>query len=381
MGLLQNMKFAAVEEVTPGVLVAQTADDYIKLAADAKPPGVAQKFIDNPEMSGSMSPEDPIPGPDEGGWDFSVVLKGSGTIGVAPESGVLLKNIFGIQRIPTGGTVKTGSTPTTTELICTGSNFEINDALLVDLGGGAWDSAWITDVVAGSGEQTLTLFPALPSAPSPDVNVHPAVIYKMSSLEVNHNTLSLYCYLDGVKYSLGGCIGNVAFDFKWGEVPKATFQMKLSNWVAEDAVCPDTPNYDAVKLFACTGGSFKLGSGEEYIENFSCDLGYNVAQLGAIQSNGYYKTWLNKREPKGSFDPFMNDSSFLTAYKNGTTAQSHVKIGGPSNMIMLRQPRIMYRDVKAADKEGINTYDIGYRATKTSADDEVFLAFLSNVSP
>ena len=379
-GKLANMKMAAVEETVKGVLETPTAADFIKLAADAKPPAPTQKMIESPEMSGTLSPEDDIVGPDEGSWDIPLVLKGSGQNGVKPASAIFLRNSFGIESTPTGGTIPAASSPTATVITVTGSDFEENDACLVEMSGGNWEGAWITNVVEGSGEQTITLFPALSGAPSEGATVNPGIIYKPTSDELQ-KTLSIYYWLDGVKYSLAGCMGSPSFDFKYAEVPKLKMSMKLMTWTPSDEVCPFTPAYVGGTPFICCGGSFKLGSIEEYIENLSLDLAGDIAMLTAIQSTGAYDAYMSARKPAGSFDPFMNDASFLTAYKAGSTAEAHFSIGNHTNLIMARMPRIKYREVKPADKNGVNSYSVGYSAAKTVADDEVFLAFLSSVTP
>ena len=64
-----------------------------------------------------------------------------------------------------------------------------------------------------------------------------------------------------------------------------------------------------------------------------------------------------------------------------TPGAIHLRVGTASNMIVMKLPRIVRKDVKMSDKEGVNTYDDSFAASKTVADDEVFLAFLSSVDP
>ena len=380
MGLLQNMIVTVVTETTEGTLQADAAGDALKLLKDAKPPAVAKKFIESPTMSGSLSPDDPLVGPDEGSFELPVALKGSGYSTTPPECDALLHAMFGKRTIPTGGVVAASPSPTTTAFTVTGSTFAVNDAILVEVGTG-WQYSWITAVTDGSGNQALTVAPALTQAPATGADVKPGVTYKPSSAEADFKSLSVYYYMDGIKFSLAGCRGNPSFDFKWGEVPSVTFKMELMKWTAADAAIGFTPTYDAAPLFICTGGSFLLNGSEHYIENFSIDLGLNIAKLGAIQAEGYHDIFISARTPEGSFDPYATDAAHLTAFKAMTPGAIHLRVGTASNMIVMKLPRIVRKDVKMSDKEGVNTYDVSFAASKTVADDEVFLAFLSSVDP
>jgi hypothetical protein len=294
---------------------------------------------------------------------------------------VLLHNCFGSRTISTGGTVDdTDTTPTTTTIEVSGAAFTVNDACLVAIGG-SWEGAWITAISTGTYGQILTLAPALSEAPADEAAVKPGVVYKPSSDEDDFDSMSVYYYMDGLRLKLAGCRGTVSFEFPWGEVPKAKFAMELMTWTPEDADIGYTPSYQDVNPFICAGGSFKMDTDETYIESLAVDLGLSIAKIGAIQSDGWYDTFISKREPSGSFDPFATSVAHFTAWKAMTAAALYLKIGDSTNMILVRLPRILRKDVKLSDKEGVNTYEIEFNAAKTSGDDEIFLAFLSSVDP
>lgn len=380
MGLLQNTVVTVVTETTEGTLQADAAGDALKLLKDAKPPDVTKKFIESPTMSGSLSPDDPLVGPDDGSFELPVALKGSGYSTTPPECDALLYAMFGKRTIPTGGVVAASPTPTTTAFTVTGSTFTANDAILVEIGTG-WQYTWITAVTDGTGDQALTVAPALTQAPATGADVKPGVTYKLSSAEADFKSLSVYYYMDGIKFAMAGCRGNPSFEFKWGEVPTVKFKMELMSWTATDADIAFTPTYDTAPLFICTGGSFLFNGSEHYIESFALDLGLKIAKLGAIQAEGYHDIFVARRAPEGSFDPYATDVAHLTAFKAMTPGAINLRVGDSSNMIVMKLPRVMRKEVKMSDKEGVNTYDVSFAASKTVADDEVFLAFLSSVDP
>lgn len=527
MGLLQNLIFAIVEETIEGTPETDIATSVVKLGKDAKPPKIGKALIDAPEMSGSLSPEDPIVGQDSVAFELPIVLKGSGKRNTPPEFDVLMKNTFGVRTNPAAGTVspvKTASTtiytvtgsglaspnkilvkigatyeevtvssvtpgtgvqvvtasaaslapvngativsslvngtvaaspaPTTTTFDLTGGTLTAGDEILVEIGatyqvgvvdtvtpgagvqsiilesaltvppstgadvhiltphgyvvvasapavgafsvvgstltandailvaiGAAFEETWVVTASDTLGSQALTVSPVLSQAPATDGLVYPGVTYKLSSDQANFLSMTAVHYVDGIKIVTPGCRGNVAFQFNANDVPMATFSMEGMNWTATNAVCAFTPTYQNVRPFIVSQGSWKLGAAEEYIENFAIDLGWTVAKLNAIQASGVYDIFLSKRDPNGSFDPFANSVTHLTAWKAMTPATVTFKIGDTTNMILMKLPRIIRREVTFADKEGVNTFDIAFAASKTVANDEVFLSFLSITAP
>jgi hypothetical protein len=271
--------------------------------------------------------------------------------------------------------------PTTTVFGIEAATLAENDIVLVNVASGAtpsYEVAKITDVVNGGGHVTVTVTPALGAAPTAGKACIGQYTYKPTSDRTLVKSLSVYHYNDGIKIAQPGCRGNVKMDFKWGEMAKMVFSMSPLTWTPTTAAAGFTPDFSALlSALPAMGGSFKVSGTEEYVESLSLDMGVKVASLGALQTTGYYENFVGARQPKGSFDPFAADAVHLTTFKAGASATVWLKFGSDNNIFVLTMPDIQRESVEFADREGINTYNVGYRAYGVSGNDEVILAFCS----
>lgn len=381
MGMLENMIITAVIETTPGALEADSAADAVKFTKDTKPPKTSVKFIENPESTGTLSPSRGYIGPDDGGFDISLLLRGSGFQNVEPPMGKFLKACGFVATLGVGGAVAASPAPTTTAFTVTGADLNVNDIIMVNVASGAtasYEIVKVTAVTDGTGDQAITVSPALTAAPTSTKMVIGQYTYKPTSDRDVMESLSIYHYLDGIKIVQPGCRANVKFDFKWGEMGKAVFSFVPLSWTPSTADAGFTPDFsDLLAALPAMGGSFKIGASEEYVESVSLDMGVKVPALGAIQTTGYYENFVSGRQPKGTFDPFASTADHLTAFKAGTLASLRLKLGSGNNIFAAHLASIQRESVDFSDREGINTYGIGFGAYGVEGNDEVILAFCS----
>jgi hypothetical protein len=93
------------EETTPGTLVYPVATDVVHLIeqGSVKQPRI---FKPDPQLRSTLSKLSPVKGPYLAGeYNISYLIKPSGSLGVAPRCGVLLKALLGIETIVGGTTV------------------------------------------------------------------------------------------------------------------------------------------------------------------------------------------------------------------------------------------------------------------------------------
>lgn len=384
MGMLENLIITAVVEDTPGTLKADSSADAVKFTKDTKPPKTAVTFIENPEMTGTLSPSRGYIGPDDGGFDISLLLRGSGYQNVEPPMGKFLKACGFVANLGVGGVVASSPTPTTTAFSVEGADLAVNDIIMVNVASGStptYEIVKVTAVTDGTGEQTITVSPALSVAPTATKAVIGQYTYKPTSDRDAMESLSVYHYLDGIKIAQPGCRANVKFDFKWGEMGKAVFSFVPLSWTPTTAEAGFTPDFsDLLTALPAMGGSFKVGAAEEYVESVSLDMGIKIPALGAIQTTGYYENFVSGRQPKGTFDPFANDAAHLTAFKAGTLASLWLRLGSGNNIFVTHLASIQRESVDFSDREGINTYGIGFGAYGVEGNDEIIMAFCSPIT-
>ena len=369
MGAKKKTIFAAVKEVTPGTLVADSATDAMVIVDISLSPKLEQ--VSRDVMRNSLTSLPSLPGKQTASFEVTVELRGSGVVATAPEYAVLMESAFGIQKIAYGGTVKASPAPTTSGFTVTdGSpacNLAVGDAILVDVSSTAtasWEQVWVATATPGTGETAITVTPALSVAPTSSHVVAGSVMYRLTSDETVRPTFSAYVYLDGgVKFSFAGCLCNMKMsDFSVGAIPKAVFSVEAQSWKVEDADCGYTPSVDVnLKPAVVLGASLQTAASttfaEEYVRNFEFDLGMGITRNEAIQpTSGTYLMAVSERKVTGSINPYMEDSSHFTAWQAMTSLALHAKLAdklAKPNILAFRLPQITRTDVGLEDADGI----------------------------
>jgi hypothetical protein len=177
-------------EVVEGTLIDPTAStDYIKLQDDAALTE-NRESLENAELTGSIGVAKPISGVSAPSLSFSSYLKHSETEGVAPDSGKLLKSLFGTESVrSTERDTVAGSTVSVINVDSgEGAEFQRGDALLVKDGTNGYKIRPIESVSTDA----LTLGFDVAVAPASGVDLGKSVSYIPS--DSGHTTLSCHMY-------------------------------------------------------------------------------------------------------------------------------------------------------------------------------------------
>jgi len=179
-----------VEESTEATLVnPSAATDYVKLQDDASL-AENKESLENNELSGSIGAAKPIDGISTPTLSFSSYLHHSGTEGVAPDAGILLKSMYGAEAVrSTERDTVAGSTVSVLNVDSgEGIEFARGEALLVKDGTNGYKIRPVESVSTDA----LTLGFDLSDAPASGVNLGKSVTY--SPTDSGHTTLSCHMY-------------------------------------------------------------------------------------------------------------------------------------------------------------------------------------------
>lgn len=141
------------EETTPGTLVYPVATDVVHLIEQGS---VKQTRIykKDPQLRNTLSPLPPVKGPYAAGeYTIAYLIKPSGSGGVAPRCGVLLKALLGVETIVGGTSVEYTLAPIDTALISFSLAFR--QGHIVFWCGGAYANTGTFPVEAGESDAAL----------------------------------------------------------------------------------------------------------------------------------------------------------------------------------------------------------------------------------
>lgn len=200
-----------------------------------------------------------------------------------------------------------------------------------------------------------------------------------SSLYIPSLTMALW--EDGVKKTIKGARGNVRFTGKIGEPIYAEFDfLGVWNAIADEAL--PSPTYESQIPPVLLDSHVSIGSYAACANGFTIDSGNNLALRDCLNAaSGYMSTIVTSRKMSGTIDPEME----LVATKDwfslwtASTNQSLIigNVGtGTGNVVKFVMPKLRFKKVSDADRNGIAVADIAFDLEETSVDDELTLYFL-----
>jgi len=195
-----------------------------------------------------------------------------------------------------------------------------------------------------------------------------------------HESVTMYLYRDGKRIIVTGCRGNVSFGLESGSVGKASFTM-TGHVAAETDESMVTPSYDSTVPSELIGVPFSIGSYSAVISTLNFDMSNTIATPPDMSaSDGYAAVQITARDVNGSFNPedtLVASKDWLGIFTGGTDqALDTGAIGGTAgNIYQVTMPATYFRDVSAADRDGVSVLDIPFGAVESSGDDEVSIAF------
>ena len=198
---LKNSVMGVKAETTEGVYAAPSATtDYVALQPDAAIVPETET-LENVELTGTNAASKPIQGLETPTATFSSYLKNSGTEGVAPETGPILKAMFGTEavRVTERDTVAGSTTSVINVDSGEGLEYQRGDCLLIKDGTNGYRIRPVHSVSADA----LTLGFNVPTAPGTGVNLGKSVSYIPA--DSDHDSLSLSYYAGN-----GGAVSAIA---------------------------------------------------------------------------------------------------------------------------------------------------------------------------
>lgn len=208
-----------------------------------------------------------------------------------------------------------------------------------------------------------------------------SVTYKPSSVVSTHKSITFYLHQDGVRVIITGARGKVTCSHPLGEPGKLTFEF-VGHFVSRTDVALGTPTYSSIVPVPLIAIPFVVDSYSGIITKLDWDLGNAIAKPGSIAAaDGFAELRITDRNVMGSFDPeqvLAATYNFVTKWTSGASVALDSGLAGSvaGNRWKVTMPAITSTEIGNADREGILTHDVKFRALETAAlDDEIAIAF------
>jgi hypothetical protein len=200
-------------------------------------------------------------------------------------------------------------------------------------------------------------------------------------VSTGHESITLYYFQDGIRYTLLGCRGNVSFNLETGAIGKMSFTFSGHIGTITDVALPSSPAYDSHVPPPLINVPFTIGGFSAVINALTFDLSNTIATPPDISAtDGYAEIQITQRDVQGSYDPeselIADDDPHGDLTSDAAQAITTGVIGtGTGERFQVDMPAVYYRDISPGDRDGIRTYDLPFGCAENTGDDEVTLTF------
>lgn len=372
----RNQAVAAIVETTPGEPANPTVAANAISLEDTTASGNLET-VDTNENTGAIDDRGPIPAGGTRAFAGTALLKGSGTVGTAPEAGVLFRGC-GMREVLLAANV------TGTAVAASAETIELADALGVEVGQ-MIDAAGQVRVIAELAGAVATVYP--PFAPA----LAAGAAYTVLGGAVYHPTSTGLETLTVRRWRKNSAVGGQA---KLDEIPGAAGSFQLTLAVRQpgrvafsfqgllrepiDVVDPGLPTLDEVRPVPFLGADIFLGGLATKINTLTLNLNATASMPdNPLDDFGYDAAGITARRVEGRINPPLGLQSVRNAFqswRDGKVSPLWIRYGTvPGNRVSIFIPELVYTGSEEEDVSGFAHEGLPFRSIR--ADAGVFIAF------
>lgn len=380
--LIRKRQLAAKIESVEGTAEALAAADAgLLVNFTPKANYDPQMYQRNPVRS-SLTKMGKLTGKRSAGLDFSIELKGSGSLTTEPEWAKLIKacgfEINTLEKITIGavtaGPFQHGET-------ISGAPSGATGRVVIETADGTTTLYFVTLTGTFADADTIT---GGTSGASATAGSDPSDAgYEIKPISSSVPSLTMGLYEDGIRKLLKGCRGTAKFNFMLGEPATVDFSFRGVEAGVSDLALLTGITYDAVvppvllnAVMSCDGVSLNLGE-------LDVDVANTLAPKDKIDdAKGILSFMITERDTQGSFNPEMvlvATHDFYDKWFSNTPMVLDMAYGSvDGNKIRVYAPSIIYNKVDDADRDGIQLAQTAFDVTGSMepGDDELAILLL-----
>jgi hypothetical protein len=366
----QNSALLARIEATAGVDPVPTAPDAVRCQNMSI--SFAPALITANEYSGSLDASPPIVGGMPVTVSFDVFLKGSGAAATAPEWGRLLRacgwaETLTSTAVPASAEALAAGGSTTSAVLGTtaAATAQLYRGMPVNLTGAQTGLTYITDYTAAKVATLTDSFGAALVATT-NYQIPANVRYAPASLSIP--SVTLYCFIDGIRYRVTGCRGTVAFAFQSGQAGTMRFSFQGRILDKTDAAIPTGLVYDQTFRPIWIGGRATMNRVQVGMSSLSLDMANRlVTPDNPNDVEGFDPAEINGRNLSGQIvrqEYLVATEGAFADFRAQTARIVHARFGGAvGNRIGFTIPAAQYTGHQPGDQGGVATLSVPFSAT------------------
>lgn len=366
IALVRKSTLAVKKEATYGIMPSIASTDVISMAGV---PSFNSTFdqVEDPTIRNSLDKWGTVRGAESVSCEISVPCRGSGTAGTAMDADVLFECAMGAKNTSTASTTHASSACTTTSIVLVsggGANFAVGDAVLI-----AGEVTW----VAAKATDTLTVSPALASAPGLGAAVGAGVHYKLGSDRLSFAAKFWRGDITREDY-VGNVVESFNMDFATGQtpVPKFACQGKSMSSPVAEGYALGAPSLDSSNLLVATNMGVTIGGVIYKVGNIAVSVAYDIYKRMSVVSAGTQDIIQTGRTVSGSFSLIYEDKTVEDTFRADTQSEARIVIGSTAgNMFALRIPKMRFTETPKSEESGCFKYDVSFISVPTSGNDTI----------
>jgi len=187
-------------------------------------------------------------------------------------------------------------------------------------------------------------------------------------------TVSIDVWEDGNKKGLGGCAGTVTIEGDAGKPARLKWELK---GVWQEVATEALPTVTLVSALPMKMSVFTLAAESVMISKYALAVGAEVAYQKDSTLIGVVAGIVVNTDPELSIDP---EDQLLTGYKfdeewlAGTESAVVMTFTDGTDTVTITLAKVVAKELKGADREGIKTYDYIGQINNSSGDDAISMA-------
>ncbi|MGE0803089.1 MAG: phage tail tube protein [Lautropia sp.] len=191
-------------------------------------------------------------------------------------------------------------------------------------------------------------------------------------------TLTLYVYMDELRFKMTGCLGTVAFDFTSKAVPVMRFAFIGIQDDMTDVVMPIDTDYsdflDPKTVSRVNTPTITLHGVSNCVQSLTCDMQNQLIWRDLMGCGGAH---ISNRTPNGQLVMEMtkvSDKNWMQIIKNGSLDAINLVHGSVAGYIVeVAAPKTQFTNPQFTDQDGILMLSTGVSFNPNAGNDEFVL--------
>lgn len=198
------------------------------------------------------------------------------------------------------------------------------------------------------------------------------VVYYPEDDQTLMPSCTIYVWMDGYKFVLLGCRGNVEFNFEAGKVGVISFTIEPKSWTKSEEAFPTDGGYPSTVPATCVNCNFTIGGYSAVVPVITINSGNTLAKSMSVNTtSGVVAINVTDRKMTGSFAPetvLAATHDFFSEWQNGNKADWQITVGSASgNTIKFTAPRVIYTGLEFQERDGLLTHNLPFMCAGLTA--------------